>query len=186
MGKKGKKKKNRRKLYNKKEFVNIFCNDCGICEGSPIFCYDDIYRSHPQLFLKISKNLQEVKDWNELRRMEGTSMLFDPGQFRFAFCKALETISGCGLVVINCEHFGICYGLFKSQVFGRKHDRLQKKRRTKRQKKKYIAKPYPTLIVNKDEKWEKFIKDTLSDGNIDREQNTAEAGAICTKGEVDQ
>lgn len=180
MGKKKKKKKNRRKLYNKKEFVNIFCNNCGICEGDPTFCYNDVYRQFPHLFLtKVSKNIQEVRDWNKLKRMEGTSMFFDPGQFKYAFCHGLAEQQACGIDVVNCEHFGTCYELFKSQFFGKKQSKLSLRRKKKATKaKKYIAKPYPTLLISKDEKWEKFVKDTLSDGNIDREQDTVEASTI--------
>lgn len=180
-GSKRRKKKRRRKLYNKTEFVNIFCEKCGMCEGDPTFCYSDIYKNQPHLFVtKVYKHLLEVKGWNELRHREGISMMLDAGQFRYSFCTALEQMNACGIDTTNCDHLGTCYALFRAQIFGEKqNNRYKVKRKKKKQKKtKYIAKPYPTLIISKDEKWEKFVKDTLSDGNIDREQNKTETGTV--------
>ncbi len=173
-------KKNRRKFYNKKEFMNIFCNNCGICEGDPTFCYDEIYKAMPQVFLtKVRPNLEEVKNWNELNSVKGISTVLDAGQFRFAFCTALEGISSCGMDITSCPHMTTCYTLFKAQASGKKiHGQRKKPNRKEKKAKKYIAKPYPTLIISKDEKWEKFVKDTLSDGDIDRKQNKTETSAV--------
>lgn len=179
--KRRKKKQRNRKLYNKKEFINIFCDSCGICAGDPTFCYEEIYKENPQLFLtKVHKHLKEVRDWNKLMRMEGIRIPLDAGQFRYAFCTALENMNACGIDTTNCPHLGTCYAVFQEQVFGERHNTHSKRRlKKKKQKaKKYIAKPYPTLIISKDEKWKKFVKDTLSDGNIDREQNKTETSAI--------
>lgn len=183
MGKssKRKKKKNKRKFYNKKEFVNIFCAGCEICIGDPTFCYSGIYKSSPSLFLtKVHEALKEVKDWNAKRGSFG----LDPAQFRYAVCNFVAKTMCHEKEFINCENFECCYGEFKDQVYGRggkdllKHRRQGKKQKKRNKKKKYVVKAYPTAFMSNNDAWKKVIKRILADGDNDREQNTAEAGSV--------
>jgi hypothetical protein len=180
----GKKRKNRKRLYNKKEFINIFCNNCGVCKGDPVFCYEEIYKENPELFIsKVRKHLKEVCDWKKDKGTNNISLSLLPAEFRYAFCNALAETNACGIDTLNCEYFQKCYTIFENQAFGKRNEysnRYNRKQKKTKQRaiNRYVCKPYPTIIVSDDDDWKKFIKEILSDGNSDREQNTTETAAI--------
>ena len=180
----GKKKKKKRKFYNKKEFINIFCAECSLCIGNPTFCYDSVYKSSPHLFLtKVHRALIEVKEWNSRR---GTGLVFDPAQFRYVVCNHIaKDVCGDENFDTNCEYFETCYREFKNQVLGRggtdllKHRRKNnKKKKRDKNKKKYVVKAYPTAFTNDNENWKKVIKRILSDGDNDKEQDKVEKNSV--------
>lgn len=64
MSKKGKKQKKKR-LYNKKVFVNTICSACQLCgeNPNPTFCYE-IYRQNSAGFINNAfKRLRNLKSW---------------------------------------------------------------------------------------------------------------------------
>lgn len=185
MGKNKKKKKNKKRtFYNKKEFVNIFCAKCSVCIGNPTFCYDNIYKSSPHLFLtKVHEALIEVKEWNSKR---GGGLVFSPGQFRYAVCNNIaKDICGDENFATNCKHLETCYKEFKKQILGHggrdlliHRRKINKKKKRAKKKNKYIVKAYPTAFMSDNENWKKVIKRILIDGDDDKEQNKAEEGSV--------
>ncbi len=178
---KKKKRKNKKKFYSKKEFVNIFCLKCGLCEGDPTFCYHRIYKIAPKLFVKeIYKAILEVKEWNQIG---GVDWGMAPGHFRYAVCNKLaEHCQGDADCAIICEHFETCFREFEDQVKGLGGARLSKRRlkkeKRKKTKQKFIVKAYPTVFMSNDENWKKVIERILSDGGNNREQDKIEASSV--------
>jgi hypothetical protein len=193
----GKKKKNKgqkqKRLYNKKEFTNIFCGECLLCLGAPTTCYNEIYKTSPSTFIKeIHPAIIDVKKWNGKR---GQGLQFDPEQFRYAVCNFLGPYCQDEECKRNCNYLHACWMAFKDQIggaggkeglkhrFRNKRERkkfLQQLRSQQKEKKKerYIVKPYATAFMSNNEAWKKVIKRMLSDGDNNREQNTTEAGSV--------
>jgi len=187
MGKKRKNKK-KKKLYSKKEFINIFCSECALCLGGPTICYNEIYKTSPSTFIKdIHKAIIEIKEWKYKR---GEGLVFDPAQFRYAVCRNLADYCGSAEYGINCEYLAGCYKEFVDQIKGdggnkdlkhRYSNKRQLKRNNKKAKKKkdkFVVKAYPTAFMNDNENWRKVIKRILSDGDNNRKQNKIEADSV--------
>ena len=178
---KNKKKKRKKKFYSKKEFTNIFCSRCGLCDGDPTFCYNRIYKVAPHLFItEIHKAILEVKEWNQIG---GVDWGMAPGHFRYAVCSKLSGhCQGDVKQAFACEHFETCFKEFEDQLKGLGGVRLSKRRLKKNKKKKakqkFIVKAYPTAFMSNDENWKKAIERILSDGDNNREQNKIEAGSV--------
>lgn len=181
MGKRKRKRKNRKKLYNKKQFVGIFCEKCNLCQGGPSFCYQYVYRPTPHLFLTpIFDRLLETDIWN--KSLTNNSVL-DVGQFRYIFCLALEGTCGAGM---NCEYMTSCYNSFQNQLHGAPPSSiLRKKKKKAKNKKKYIAEPYPTVFMSNNDDFINFVKG-LFDDNTDLEQDSAEECPYGLAGEVNK
>ena len=179
-----KKKKRKKKLYNKKQFKNIFCNKCKLCDGKPTFCYSEIYRKHPTIFTKkIFDRLIEIKDWNKNKKRN----ILGPEEFRYAFCMSLTTscepLSNFDEIQAHtsvCSKLQSCYNKFNEQQSGKGTRRniirinKRKKRAKYKGKNRYVCEPYPTIIMSDNPEWKEFIKglfENIDEDNIDK-QNT--------------
>ncbi len=164
MGKRKRNKRNRNKnRYNKKQFVDIFCTNCDLClhdNQDPFFCYEESYALNSKGFPNSYKNLLKAKDW--LRERGESAADIDVGRFETIFCESLCTDT-------DCELLQDCYDAFQSQIKG---NGPQKKKR--KQKKKHVFEPYPTIFTNDNEDWKNKIEELLSDGNSDRQQDKTE------------
>jgi len=180
------KKKKKSKLYNKKQFKNIFCNKCKLCDGKSTFCYAEIYRNHPDIFTKdVFERLIEVRDWGKDKK----NNILGPEEFRYAFCMALmiscnphvdldETQARMTL----CHKLRSCYDKFVDQQTGKKGKRLLRINRRRNQKNRsngnrYVCAPYPTIIISDNPEWKEFIRGLFEDGDKADKQDTTEGSA---------
>jgi len=189
------KKKKKKKLYNKKQFKNIFCNKCRLCNGKPTFCYTDVYRNYPKLFTKdIFERLLEVKDWNKDKKRN----TLGPEEFRYAFCMVLmlscnpySNFDDIEARMTLCHRLRSCYDKFVDQQIGKKGKRLikinrKKKRSQRRKNSRYVCEPYPTIIMSDNPEWKEFIKGLFDNGNNVDEQDTDKGTACKHQGASDQ
>jgi hypothetical protein len=188
MSKKGRRKRNkkrRNKLYRKKEFANIFCQKCNMCKGNPAFCYEEVYRTNPALFLKpIFDRLLEVKKYNENKAF---NIPMDVAQFRYVFCTALAHSCDVKIPVENCDCMTSCYNAFLNQANGAAPSNVRvRKKKKKNKKKRYVCQPYPTLFTSDNDKFVNFVKGLFEDGNTDIEQDKTETSPESTDTPVDK
>ena len=175
MGKrKGRKRKKKNRLYNKKQFVGIFCAKCGLCIGDPTFCYTEVYRTDPKEFINnVFKRLLEIKKWNEDRGRSSAdkTILVDVEQFKYVFCKSLTRSCGLNIEHDHCDLINNCWRAFSNQVFGAEATHAgRNKKRKKKKTKRYIIQPYPTLFTSDNDGWIAFVRELFNE-NINFEQD---------------
>jgi len=190
MGKKSKKKR-RKMRYNKKDFVNILCKNCAICDPGtdPTFCYDKMYKSNPLVFVnECYKSLLEADSLDTFTVMNSFAEF--SREFSATFCNAkicgnidtvilpMQTHMADVMSGEQCMHFWECIKAFNGQTIYRgdspfidantskKAKRAQRKK-DKKNKKAYICKPYATFFSNDAEYWNKRIRKVLY--NIEEE-----------------
>ena len=39
--------------YSKRKFKRIICRECGLCKGQPKFCYNQVYKDRPYVFIAL-------------------------------------------------------------------------------------------------------------------------------------
>jgi hypothetical protein len=187
MGKK-KKKKNRKGeyKYTKKQFVDIYCTNCGLCElnpPDPIFCYEELYKSNPNKFLEhCFINLIELSRKLKEAGFSGKDVTIKHffNIFCLLFCRK-ET----------CELIPECYTVFKKQINSRAVSKANKRRKNKKKRKskknnQYICQPYPTIFTNDSKEWQNKIENILSNGNNNREQDKVKESTKQSEGQINQ
>ena len=148
--------------YTKQEFINICCNQCGLCdEGTtPSLCYSKFYVKHPKKFIKgIFKDLLKRKsliDKNVCLQLQDVGL----GRvFRKVFCTS--NLCNKYSTYKQCNDFHDCLDIFRHQInrystitscIGKKSDRKQR----------YVVQAYPTFFTNDNsvfhEEIEKILK----------------------------
>ena len=185
MGKKKNKNKKNKFRYTKKQFIDIYCLNCDLCQvrpAEPIFCYEELYKTNPERFLECCF-VGLIKEARELRESNSSSNDITLGKFRKLFCKSFCKQESCGIIVD-------CFNLFKDQVsgYGKKSNTKANIRKNKKEKqrKKYVCQPYPTMFTSDSEEWKTRIENILSNGNNNREQNKAKENAKQLEGQVNK
>ena len=184
----GKKKNKNRKKLNRKQFLNIVCKNCGLCDGmaEAAFCFDFLYKKSPLKFGSvIAPKLMRLSGVWPADRQESTQT------FERIFCDS----DTCGFRknenIPHCQMLSVCLNAFRDQkdfsIAGKnlslkafkkalnKSSRIMKN--GAKAKKKFIARPYPTFFFNgKDPEWFAEIRSVLN-GDNDCEQNKGEKNA---------
>ena len=194
MAKKGKKKKNKKsRPFNKKQFVEIFCLSCGLCDPKkdPSFCYIELYKHEPKLFVKtVWENLQDISSYMRSMGRPYTSMAIE--QFQNIFCVTGICTNGNADEGLACDKKADCYKMFRSQMGAApfiihenratirdpvKQGRKTKAQRRKERKHRYICSAYPTFFISKDPKFQETVKKILhGDNNIEQNKDQESAG----------
>jgi len=179
------KRKKKKKLYNKKQFKNIFCNKCKLCNGKPTFCYTEVYRKYPKVFTKdVFERLLDVKDWYKNRKRDTLCA----EEFRYAFCMVLMLLCNPHINLDEhearftlCHRFQSCYNKFSEQQISKRNKidsvRINRKKIRYKKNNRYICEPYPTVIMSDNVEWKDFIKGLFNNGDNAGEQNTTEEAA---------
>lgn len=161
-----KKKKNRsKKSYNKKQFVEILCQQCNVCESvNPSFCYD-VYKRDPITFVN-DCYMGLLKLRMQLDNVGGNLNIIDMSKFRETFCHV--GICGPNNFVNKCAHEKLCFDSFINQISGKhvkskslKH--INKKSKQKKERMVFVA--YPTFFSSDNEEFKAKIGAILNDGN---------------------
>lgn len=163
----GKSKSRRKKhKYTRAEFINICCEKCGLCSPGtpPDLCYSELYVIHPKKFIKvIFRNLIEIrrlsnKNGNIRLYTENSNIEYLEYLFRRAFCSA--NLCGKYNASKQCENIIGCVAAFRRQVKGYNSSgyyniyksvsptKTIQKNKKKKNKQRYVAKPYPTFFTN--------------------------------------
>lgn len=161
----GKKKKNKKKQkrYNKGQFEDIVCRQCGICKFlGPTFCYE-AYKIDPKTFM--DRCYMALLKLNLVLEKSGGSV--ELMRFQEVFC-----YSGlCGPnKQYSCLELLECFTEFKKQVNGEesgkkfsvKKNKKQRKRELKREETIVVA--YPTFFSSDNEDFKAKIEGILSNG----------------------
>jgi len=183
MGKKRRKKNRKDKdKYNKKQFIDIYCHNCGLCSinpPDPIFCYEELYNSDPNKFL-VSCFAGLLRTAREMEDSGCSGKDITMKQFHDIFCVPFCEEETCSFV-------SDCYHVFKDQIKGTIKSKVSIRKNRKKKKKKrgqYICQPYPTMFTNDNKEWQIKIENILSNGNNNREQNKVEKSTEQSKGQV--
>ena len=162
MGKK-KNRKNKRKKYNKSQFIEIVCQHCGICPKlwGPTFCYD-LYKRDPETFIN--------KCYMELLRFR---LLFDKDNLELkppnmAGFKKIFCYSGiCGTSRWDCPQEAFCFSNFMEQIGSEDKNILIQPgfhgRKNKKEREVFVA--YPTFFHSDNKEFKSKIEEILDDGN---------------------
>lgn len=122
MARKGKKKQNKNKKvkrnYNKKEFCEVFCQTCLICQKpDPILCYTSLYKHEPKPFInKVFNNLTEIHAIYQAMGKPMKTMSVE--QFRNVVCGTGMCFNGDSLICMTCDMTKKCYLDFMGQMGG--------------------------------------------------------------------
>ena len=152
-----KKKKKRRaqkaKKYNKKQFVDIICRQCKLCTNpNASFCFVEMYKKSPREFMDTCYlNLLNVA---EKRAKKGTIEPLSMDDFEDMFCKSAVCKN---MNYFACGQLFYCYEAFKGQNCTKK--------KGKKKKDSYVFEAYPTFFCSDDKEWQNTIKEIL--GNED-------------------
>jgi hypothetical protein len=165
MAKKKKNKKKQKQLrYNKKQFADIICQQCGICKFlDPTFCYE-AYKLNPKAFMD-KCYMALLKLGLCLKKTSGNVELI---RFQEVFC-----YSGlCGPnKQFTCMELAECFNEFKKQVngeesgknFSAKKDKKQRKRERRHEDTIVVA--YPTFFSSDNEEFKAKIEEILTNGD---------------------
>jgi hypothetical protein len=188
----GKAKNKQNKSYTEKQFGEIICSSCKLCEADdPSFCYSELYRRNPEVFInKVYPNLFSLNNLftiNNRSKLTLTQETFK--RYVCETCLCFDGLEKCR----DCELAFDCYKLFIDQISQTKQEKKNKKvidfisaKQTRKQKKKgtYVVAPYASFFSSKNEAFEKEIKRILyGDKHIEQDKDkevpgtdTAEAG----------
>jgi hypothetical protein len=167
MGKKSKKRKKNK--YNKTEFREIICNQCGLCPNGtqPDFCFDELYKINPKKFTKRTfKSLTEAKRWLVVLGHKDLTSCHEndfKDFFQMSFCEA-GLCDDSPRKGEDCRNIIGCLMQFRRQLLSledneqppvRHHGRKKNKhQKNKYRKKRYVVQPYPTFFCNEEAKGE--------------------------------
>lgn len=202
MARKGKKKrkKNKSRPYNKKQFTEIFCITCGLCDKQkdPSFCYIELYKHEPKEFVNgVWKNLQDVAGY--LRSLGRPYSSISVEQFQNIFCAPGLCWNGSATEGMACDNKESCYEMFRSQMGAAKmiiHDSphtvrppvvkgtegkatksIYTSRRKDRKKSRYVCSAYPTFFLSKDPEFREVVKKILhGDNHIEQDKDKESTG----------
>jgi hypothetical protein len=170
MARKGKNKRKQKK-YSKKQFVEIVCSACNICEnvGNPIFCYNSIYKLNPKRFPTVLKNLLNLRSHFEDLNLPASDLGID--QFAETFCNT----GICGNMFTGfCPLLPDCHDIFISQVddehkpISLKHKitKFKQKSKINSKKRRYICHAYPTFFSSNNKKFKDTVERILNEDNV--------------------
>jgi len=190
--KKNKKKQRAKKNYNKKEFAEVFCQTCLICDGGkPTFCYSGLYQHEPKPFInKVFNNLVDIHAIYQSMGRPTKSMSIE--QFQNVVCRTGICFNGDCYASATCEQLHICYkdflkqmgvpnpgiireiklsGLieFKNNKSSKRYISYSKKKKRKG-KNRYVCTPYATFFSRDNADFQAEIKRILY-GDIDSQQD---------------
>lgn len=178
--------------------MDICCSKCMLCKvgTDPTFCYEQIYKKEPKLFIKtIFRRLLEMNKWL-LNQSQGGKKEYEEELeyiFKNSFCKDGFCNDG---VYGQCKKTANCLLAFKSQltsgprinvrVRNTNYEAKPKKSKKEKRKDRFVAKPYPTFFCNEPFKTE--VEGLLINEDYDIKQNkdtgSARADEKSTGGEV--
>jgi hypothetical protein len=192
MGKKKKKKNKKSRPYNKKQFVEIFCQSCKLCDvgKDPSFCYIELYKHEPKKFVKfVWENLRDISSYMRTMGKPYSSMSIE--QFQNIFCITGLCTNGNSEEGLACERVRDCYEMFRAQMGALsgvtihqnvntvrpaiKKGKQSKAQRRRNQKRRYVCSAYPTVIISKDPKFQETVKKILygdNDNKQDKDQKS--------------
>jgi len=201
MARKGKNKKKKRQAksrpYNKKQFVEIFCLSCGLCDPKkdPSFCYIELFKHEPQEFINtVWENLQDISSY--MRSMGRPYRSLSIEQFRNIFCITGICTNGNADKGIACEKVRNCYEMFRSQMgafpgavihesphtlrqpvkTGKKMTKAQRRAANKKRR-RVVVQAYPSFFISKDVKFQETVKKILhGDNDIKQDKDQESAG----------
>ncbi len=196
MGKRGKKKKQKknrkvRKNYNKKEFAEVFCQTCLICQDhSPDFCYTGLYKYDPKPFIKkVFNNLIDIHAAYQTMGRSPRSMSIE--QFENVVCRTGVCYEGDVFASAACDMTEECYRDFMKQLgiakagiihemnagelIDFKSNKTNKRAISYRKKKgkrnnRYVCTPYATFFSKDNAEFQAAIRRILY-GDNDSEQD---------------
>lgn len=194
MGKKKKKNKKIKKNYNQKEFVEVFCQTCLICQQDvkPLFCYNGLYRHEPKPF--ISKVFNNLIDIHASYQAIGSSMkAMSVEQFQNIVCRTGICFDGDCYASASCDQRDTCYKDFMTQqgipnpglimesnvadLIEFKNNKPRKgfisygKKKKHRNKRRYVCTPYATFFSRENADFQAEIRRILY-GDNDQQQDT--------------
>jgi len=196
-GNKKKKKKNKKikKNYNQKEFCEVFCQTCLICQTDvkPGFCYNGLYRHEPKSF--INKVFNNLIDIHAIYQSMGSSMkAMSVEQFQNVVCRTGVCFNGDGYASAGCDQRNTCYkdfmkqqgipnpGLiiesnvadlieFKNNKTRKGYISYNKKKKRKKGNRRYVCTPYATFFSRDNADFQSEIRRILY-GDNDKQQDT--------------
>lgn len=214
MGKKGKKNKKKDKRikrnYNKKEFTEVFCQTCLVCDHpSPTFCYNSLYKHDPKPFInKVFNNLIDIHAAYQAMGRSMKSMSVE--QFQNVFCRTGICYVDCDVYAsASCDLTNGCYKEFMQQLgidnsaimhesdasdlikfennktSKRYISYSKKKKRKGKGNKRYVCTPYATFFSRNDTDFQAEIRKILY-GNNDIQQDKDQELPSSNTGAADQ
>lgn len=142
----------KKRKYNKNEFINILCKRCDLCKSTedPAFCYNVIYKKCKRKFIqKVFPKLLKLKIEEKL---SGTLICnYSSENFELIFKQTFCNSDICGKNIENCDNISKCTTMFKLQLYGIKSTTklsFNNHKTKKKNKNRYIVKPYPTFFTN--------------------------------------
>jgi hypothetical protein len=181
MGKRGRKKKNKRSNYSKKKFKNVFCSCCGMCgdKPTPTFCFETIYKSNPDIFVShIYPTLIGLSVYFKSKSAKPSSMSIT--DFNRTFCASGVCSGGTPLVFRTCPSHEQCYAAFIKQVHRTESSPIfsvykgGKKKRKKGRKVRTVFQPYPTFFSRQGEEFQNSIRKILDGDNYIKQDSDQE------------
>lgn len=142
--------------YNKKEFINIVCKNCGLCKniGNPTFCYTTIYKNHKRRFIqKIFPKLLALR-----KRQNSSGKLLYAASLDNVELAFKQTFAKSSF--IKREDIFRHLIAFRTQLRGDTNVTI-KIPKSKKKKQKYIVKAYPSFFSNDREGLQEEIRTTL-------------------------
>jgi hypothetical protein len=176
MGKSKKKKHHRRnpENYSRRQFIDVVCSQCGICEEeNASHCFDIFYRKNPRLFLdRVFLDLIKIREENLKINIKPDNITM--ADFVEIFCDSqicYKTLKECSL----CTKTNDCYDVFQDQIcnitdISSKPVKIKKKKKLKTS---YVCAPYASFFSSGSAAFKKEIKRILN-GDNPIEQNKSE------------
>ena len=203
MARKGKKKRNKKtRPYNKKQFTEIFCVSCGLCDpkNDPSFCYIELYKHEPKEFVNaVWRNLQDVASYMRSLGRPYSSMSME--QFQNIFCITGICWNRDADEGLKCDNLKSCYEMFREQMGAAPGLLIHENRnivripvvkgvsgkggkvvsiytsRRKRKGKRYIANAYPTFFSSKNPEFQEAVKKILyGNNNLEQDKDKESTG----------
>lgn len=174
MARKGK-NKGKQKKYSKKQFIEIICSNCNICNniGKPIFCYNSIYKLNPKRFTVVLKNLLNIRSHFESLDIPVSDIGID--DFARTFCNTGICNNAYSAF---CPLLPDCHEIFAAQVENEnKHTSLKhkvtkfKQKHKGKRKVRYVCQAYPTFFSSNNEKFKATVERILYGDNIIKQDN---------------
>ena len=198
MGKRGKRKKNKkarkiRKNYNKREFSEVFCQTCLICQDhKPEFCYGNLYKYDPKPFInKVFNNLIDIHAAYQAMGKSMRSLSIE--QFQNVVCRTGICYDGDVFASAACGETKGCYKIFMEQLgIGNaaiiheyrateliefKNNKTSKRyisynKKKKKRNKRYVCTPYATFFSNDNADFQAEIRRILyGDNDIEQDKD---------------
>jgi hypothetical protein len=212
-GNKKKQKKNKKvkKNYSQKEFCEVFCQTCLICQdvksAKPAFCYNGLYRHEPKPF--INKVFNNLIDIHAIYQTAGSSMkAMSVEQFQNVVCRTGICFDDDGYASADCDQRDTCYkdfmkqqGIpnprlimesdvadlidFKNNKTTKLYTAYSKKKKGRKGKKRYVCTPYATFFSRDNTDFQVEIRRILY-GDNDLEQDKDQELSASDTGAADR